>query len=192
MIQIESNETDSAFLKRRKSSVLKKYSPTRSNTIEEANELAVYMHAVDQTSATESLLESYCNNSPFVEHKPERWEAVCFAKLFKAHLNQPEDSAKQTLIDELSNDELFSPTCLFAKEGGYKEFIESSRNEVNNVKVNCGLSQREEGQILAEGYLVLLVAYYIWSEKWPDYAEHKDVILEESTNKLKAIKDLIT
>lgn len=86
MVVIHENQDDNSFLRRRKASVRRKYKNTRSRTIEEATELAVFLYAVGQERETEELLDSFCELSPFNQYRPQRWMAVGQAILFNAYI----------------------------------------------------------------------------------------------------------
>lgn len=84
MVSISEKSEDCAFIKRKKKSILRKYSPTRSKSIEEANFLAAYLLSLSRNKEAESLLESYAPALTLDEHRPQRWDASCLAKALLA------------------------------------------------------------------------------------------------------------
>ena len=88
MLTLVDNDQDNAFLKRKKKSIRNKFKPTQSNTIEEANLLAVYLVVIGRTDEAHKLLKSYAEEIPYDEHRWERWEATCKAILLLSSLEQ--------------------------------------------------------------------------------------------------------
>ncbi|WP_415894942.1 hypothetical protein ACMXYQ_12730 [Neptuniibacter sp. PT34_22] len=86
MLNIIDEESDNAFLRRKKKSVRTKFKPTQSQTIEEANLLCVWLIAVDRSDEAYDLLNSYAIEIPYDKNRPERWEATCKAILLLSYL----------------------------------------------------------------------------------------------------------
>lgn len=163
MIAIEENDLDTKFVARRKTAVLKKYKPTNSRSLEEANELAVYIYSLNREDETEKLLESYCEESPFVNPRFERWEAACFAMLFNADLKKKKGNIEEyeRLMAIIIND-YFNPFNWF-KEGDLDEFIASVSRGLEGLD-DC--TKHEKCQDAAQGYLAILYAIHVWSREW--------------------------
>lgn len=186
-ITIIEHPQDSAFIKRRKKSLLKKYSPTRSRSLEEANHLAVYLYSLERSDEAEQLLDSYCEYSPFEKPRYERWEAACFAMLFNAHIKQEkgaQDESKR-LLKKVDN-ELFKPNHWFGEHDA-DEFIRSIQNG-SNAMLDC--SHNDICQHHAEAYLALLYALYFWSRKWVTFQEREHDIhlcIKQELNRIKSL-----
>ena len=188
-IKIFDKIEDSPFIRRRKKAVLNKYSPTRSKTIEKANNLAIYLCATGQFNEAEKMLKSYSENSPFERSRYERWESACFAMLLQAHLMKEKGEIKEfnRLLNITKND-FFTPNNWF-KEGDFEEFMSSIRSGMEEV---CDLTKNEKVEIRAGGIFALLVALYIWTERWKTFEIKSNEIYEAIGLELKKIRDLIS
>lgn len=96
MLKLIETESDNAFLRRKKKSLSKKFKPTQSKTIEEANALAVYLIVLERLDEAHQLLASYAEQIPYVEHRWERWEATCKAILLLSFLESGKDNETES------------------------------------------------------------------------------------------------
>ena len=88
VLNVIESELDNAFMRRKKKALLKKFKPTQSKTIEEANCLVVYLLVLDRTTEAYDLLISYAEKIPYDQNRWERWEATCKAILLLAFMER--------------------------------------------------------------------------------------------------------
>lgn len=172
-IDIKIIESDSKSLKRKKESVSKKYSPTRSKSLEAANELAVILFSLGRKDESLEMLKSYSEKSPLEVPRYERWEAACYAMLLQSHIEKISGNELefQRLLDQVNN-ECFNPNSWFT-ENDFDEFINSTRTGVDHID---GATRGEKLQVRTEGVLALLYAYYFWSKRWPEFSRRASEI----------------
>ena len=183
-IIIRDLEEDSSSLKRKKTSVLKKYSPTRSKSIEAANELSVILMALGRDNEALELLKSYSEESPFEAPRYERWEASCYAMLLQAHLEKLSGNETEflRLTDKVGSDH-FNPNNWFS-ESDFDEFIGSIDSGIDHIE---GATKSEKLLVRAEGVLALLVALYLWSTKWSAISKRTPDLRQAIREELKRV-----
>lgn len=188
-IEIEQSNEDTAFIKRKKASVSKKYGPTRSKSIEEANELAVYLFALGRLEEAEVLLKSFSEKSPFVHPRYERWEAACYAMLLQAHIMKLVGNEREfeRLVGKSCNDQ-FNPNHWF-KNDDFDEFTDSVRA---GVDVFDGVTKSEKLSARAEGILALLNAIYIWPNKFESFKARKSELEQLLTEEIDRLAELLS
>lgn len=166
-INIKTLEADSKVIKRKKSSVAKAFSLTRSKSIEVANELTVILFALNRYDESLFLLKSYSEKSPFDVARNERWHAACFAMLLQSHIEriQGNITESQRLLVKVNNDH-FNPSNWFT-ENELDDFLHSIDKGVDELD---GVTKAEKLQVRAEGVLMLLVANYLWTAKWSSFS----------------------
>jgi len=184
-IRITETKEDSALIKRKKSSVIKKYSPTRSKSIEEANDLTVYLFSLGRIDEALAILKSYSENSPFVESRYERWEASCFAMLLQSHIEKLKGNSKehQRLLEIVDNDS-FNPSHWVSRLT-FNEFMDSIEAGIDHID---GATKNEKMKVRVEGFLVLLNATYFWCNKWEQFIGKEIDIEKATTNEINKIK----
>ena len=188
-IEIIENKEDSTLIKRKKTFVAKKYSPTRSKSIEDANELAVYLFAMNRFDEALVMLKSYSEMSPFVEPRYERWEASCFAMLLQAHIEKLHGNIgeNQRLINKVCSD-LFNPSH-WVEGFSFEEFLASIEEGINNLD---GATKNEKLKVRAEGFLLLINAYYSWCNKWSHFSDREMEIEKAMVNELNKISEVVS
>lgn len=187
-IKIAENSEDSILIKRKKISVAKKYSPTRSRSIEEANELAVYLFAMDRLDEALTMLKSYSEKSPYMNSKYERWEASCFAMLLQSHIERLQgNSTEHKRLLSIINNELFSPSN-WVKSISFDEFISSTEAGADHID---GASKGEKLKARAEGLMILINAYYCWCKKWDHFFGRDSEIQETIMGELHKIREVV-
>ncbi len=97
MLDIIECAEDNAFIRRKKISARNKFSTLRSQTIEEANVLSVFLFSIDRFDEAYRLLKSYAEEIPFNEHRWQRWEATCQGLLFLAYLEGLKENDEESL-----------------------------------------------------------------------------------------------
>ena len=188
MIDVSENETDSTFLKRRKRVVLKKYSPTKSKSLEEANELAVYIYATDRAEEAEQLLDSYSEKSPWENPRYERWHAACYAMLFSAYFKKKKGNfVEHRRLVSIAQNIYFDPIPWIGPND-FDEFVIGIRSGLDDYD---DISHYEHSQVRSQGFLLLLYADYILGEKWPTFASRRREIEMERASELAKLKMLV-
>ena len=188
-IEIEFTESDSATLKRRKKAVAKNYKLTKSQTIEEANHLAVFLFALGRFDESAKLLDSYIENSPFVEHRPERWEAVCLGMLLKAHISKLRGEIEEfNRLFEILNTNKFNPSA-WVKLFSYEEFALSTEAGIDEMEYS---SKYEKLVVRVEGFFNCLVALYIWSGNITNYKGREQDINKLLNSEISKIKQAVS
>jgi len=165
-IDIQDSDSDSKSLKRKKTSVLKKYSSTSLKSIESANELSVVLFSLGRNEESLKILKSYSEQSQLEIPRYERWEAVCYAMLLQAHIENILGNERESrrLLERVDN-EYFNPNSWFT-ENDFDEFVNSINTCVDSIE---GATKSEKLQVRSEGILALLYAYYFWSKKWGNF-----------------------
>ncbi len=97
MLDIIECAEDNAFMRRRKISARNTFSTMRSETIEEANILSVFLFSIDRVEEAYRLLKSYAEEIPFNEHRWQCWEATCQGLLFLAYLESLKENDEESL-----------------------------------------------------------------------------------------------
>lgn len=154
MIDVVVLDSDSSFIKRKKTEIQKKYKPTRSGTIELANYLSVYLLADCKEDECIRLLQSYCEESPFSEHHPERWAATVQAiSLLSYLMNSHGNSLEAVRLKEKIDEYPFDPVRGLGKEKYLLRLHESMDSNIMDI---CDITKMERCIILAEHYLAYI------------------------------------
>jgi hypothetical protein len=157
MIKIIENELDNAFLKRKKKSVLKKFEPTKSKTIEEANLLCAFLVAVGRSAEAYEILKAYTENIAFIEHRWERRIATCQAILLQAYIEKKSGNIDESnRLNEIVNNNDYYPYIESGpKEAYFKKLIEGLRS-TPGLLATCEVGHSDTCVIYAETLLSLL------------------------------------
>ena len=187
MIELKIGTKDSSFIKRRKAIVLERYCPTHSKSLEQANELAVYIYSMGRPNEVEMFLDSYCENSPFVAPRWQWWEAACYAMLFSTHLKRVSGDIDgyRRLLAIVQNDH-FDPFP-WIKDVEFDEYLEATCN----LPEWGPFTHHEKCQIRAQSFLGLLYSMYIGSKQWAIFRHQEKEIENELSPLLDKINELV-
>ena len=171
MISIKQGSNDCTFIKRRKTSVLKKYKNTHSRSIEEASELSVYLYAVGDEKQAEELLESFCEQSPFDQFRPQRWEAVGEAILFNAYIKNEKNPTESKRLINIIKANNYSPI-----PGSDNDYLGRLFEAIDTTPSMQGLYTKHElCQVYAQTYLQIIYAKLMLTEYCATYERSEGV-----------------
>jgi hypothetical protein len=153
ILSIQQDESDNAFIKRRKKVVSKNYKSTKSKSIDEATQLAVYLLSMNKQQEAESLLDSFCELTPYAEYPPQRWMAIAQAILLSAYIKKEngdytESERLKSLVEPYDYDPIPG-----AKAAFYSRLYESLNSTLfETIEIN----HHEKCAIHAEHYLLFI------------------------------------
>ena len=174
MIAIKHGSNDCKFIKRRKTSVLMKYKNTHSRSIEEASELSVYLYAVGDVKQAEELLESFCEQSPFNQFKPQRWEAVGEAILFNAYIKSEKNPTESKRLIDLIKANNYSPI-----PGNDNEYLGRLFEAIDTTPSMQALYTKHElCQVYAQRYLQFIYAKLMLLKHCTEYERSEGVNID--------------
>lgn len=151
MLEVAESELDNAFIRRKKKALLKKFIPTQSKTIEEANCLVVYLLVLERATEAYDLLVSYAEKIPYDQNRRERWEATCKAILLLAFI---ERSRGNDEVSDKLNQVVLSQDYEVGRDDKVYWFWRQIEgfNAAHSLIVSEGLKQNDTCLIYAESY----------------------------------------
>ena len=155
MLNIKVNPMDSIFIKRRKKSVQTKFKATQSRTIEEASELSVYIYSLGNELEAEELLNSFSEESPYNEHRPQRWAAVGEAILFNAYIKKLNgEMGECERLKKIIVTHDYDPI-----PGGKDKYLPRLKESLNSgIEMWDSVTKHEKCQIIAQSFLLCVYA----------------------------------
>jgi len=187
MINILENKSDNAFLKRKKKSIAKKFGPTKSKTIEEANQLCTYLVVLGRTTEVYEVLKSYVEEIPFVENRWERRIATCQGILLLAYLEKLMGNMKEaTRLNNIVIDNDYYPYIRSSEKDKYFLELVEGFNSTPNMIDACDIAHSEVCGIYAELFLNFLYFEQLHRSIETFSDDHKE-ILQDTVEDLKKI-----
>ena len=188
MIAIKQGSNDFTFIKRRKTSALKKYKNTHSRSIEEASELSVYLYAVGEEKQAEELLESFCEQSPFDQFRPQRWEAVGDAILFNAYIKNKKNPTESKRLINIIKTNNYSPI-----PGSDNDYLGRLFEAIDTTHSMQALYTKHElCQVYAQTYLQFIYEKLMLAEYCVTYERSEGVNIDAAmTDILSSLKSAV-
>ena len=184
---LETNDSDSKFIKRKKIQLSKKYKPTNSDSIWLANynPLSVFLLALNSKAEFETLLDMYSENSPYIERYPQRWEAVIQAITLNAYIKSKSGNVEkaETLKNLAQKHPLEHVSSIPTGKKFFYRLYESLNSNIAQV---CKFTQLDKCIVHAEHYLIFVYGVVMLPELCAQYEIEQGVIIEEELEKLLA------